>query len=68
MTPSESAILDGSLRICNSPLPLGLFVQLTSLHLERPVSLDEFRAWRDDYLQRYPKMLADALEYLERQG
>jgi len=68
MTPQESALLDRSLPIYNSPLPLGFWVQIAALHLERPVSLNEFRAWRDDYVARHPQLIADALEYLERQG
>jgi hypothetical protein len=68
MSPRESALLDQSLHPYKSRLPLHLWANIASLHLVRPVGLAEFRAWWDDYNRRYPKMLADAVAELERQG
>ena len=64
----ESALLDRSLRISKSRLPLHLWARIASIHLVRPIGLVEFRVWWEDYNRRYPKMLADAVADLERQG
>ncbi len=68
MTRRECELLDRSLPVYNSPLPFHLWANIASTHLLRPVGLAEFRVWWNDYNCRYPKMLADAIEYLERQG
>ena len=68
MSPQESALLDRSLPISKSRLPLHMWASIASIHLMRPVDLAEFRAWWDDYNRRYPDMLADAVSVLERQG
>jgi hypothetical protein len=68
MTASESELLDRSLAIYDSSLPVSLWTQIASLHLGRPVSVKEFQAWREGYVKRYPRMLAQALNVLDRQG
>jgi hypothetical protein len=68
MSPQESALLDRSLPISKSRLPLHMWANIASLHLVRPVGLSEFQSWWEDYNRRYPKMLADAVADLERQG
>jgi hypothetical protein len=43
-------------------------VPIASLHLKRPVGVDEFRVWRDVAVERHPQLMAEALAYLECQG
>jgi hypothetical protein len=45
-----------------------MWARIASIHLVRPIGLAEFRTWWDDYNLRHPKMLADDVAVLERQG
>src|SRR5579872_2548433 len=66
MTPQESALLDQSLSVDDSALPLGLSANTASIHRRRPARLAELQAWRDDYDSRYPRMLGHDPQVLER--
>jgi len=57
MSPRESALLDRSLPISKSRLPLHLWTRIASIHLVRPIGLVEFRVWWEDYNRRYRRCL-----------